>query len=59
MKKKATIPKAIREQCWLVTFGKKYESQCYISWCKNNINVLPLMTILTVARLKNEIEVLI
>jgi hypothetical protein len=23
--KKANIPKAIREQCWLATMGKKYE----------------------------------
>ena len=36
---KANIPKAIREQCWLVTFGKKYEAKCYISWCRNNIDV--------------------
>ena len=37
--RKATIPKAIREQTWLKTFGKKYESKCYISWCENVINV--------------------
>ena len=37
--KKANIPKAIREQCWLVTMGKKYESKCYVSWCTNVINV--------------------
>ena len=36
---KANIPKAIREQCWLDTMGKKYESSCYISWCSNKINV--------------------
>jgi hypothetical protein len=38
-KRKATIPKAIREQVWLTTFGKEYEHSCYISWCKNTISV--------------------
>ena len=37
--KKANIPKAIREQCWLATMGKKYESKCYVNWCTNMINV--------------------
>ena len=37
--KKQPIPKAIREQVWLRTFGKTYESKCYIKWCKNTINV--------------------
>ena len=36
---KKTIPKAIREQCWIQTFGKKFNSDCYIHWCKNKINV--------------------
>ena len=36
---KATIPKAVREQCWLHVFGKKYEHTCYIPWCKNVISV--------------------
>ena len=39
MTKKATIPKAIREQCWIEVFGKKFEHKCYIPWCKNIINV--------------------
>ena len=39
MTRKATIPKAVREQCWLNIFGKKYESKCYVSWCTNVINV--------------------
>ena len=39
MTKKATIPKAIREQLWIETFGKEFEHKCYISWCKNTINV--------------------
>jgi 5-methylcytosine-specific restriction endonuclease McrA len=36
---KKSIPKAVREQCWLKTFGEKYKSKCYVSWCKNEINV--------------------
>lgn len=36
--KKETIPKAIREQCWIQTFGKSFEHKCYISWCENKIN---------------------
>ena len=39
MAKKATIPKAIREQCWLDTVGKKYEYKCYVKWCKNTMTV--------------------
>ena len=39
MPKKATIPKAIREQLWIETFGKVYEHKCYVHWCKNIINV--------------------
>ena len=39
MTRKANIPKAIREQCWLTNVGKKYESKCYIKWCKNIMNV--------------------
>ena len=37
--RKANIPKAVREQCWLATMGKKYESKCYVTWCTNTINV--------------------
>ena len=39
MPKKATIPKAVREQCWLTIIGKKYESKCYVKWCNNIMNV--------------------
>ena len=39
MTRKQTIPKAVREQCWLTTVGKKYESKCYIPWCKNTMTV--------------------
>ena len=37
--KKKQIPKAIREQCWLNTIGKKFEYKCYIPWCNNIMNV--------------------
>ena len=39
MTRKQNIPKAVREQCWLTTIGKKYESKCYVKWCKNNMTV--------------------
>ena len=37
--RKTNIPKAIREQVWLVNFGKIYEKTCYIHWCNNIIDV--------------------
>ena len=37
--KKKPIPKAVREQVWLVNMGKYYEKKCYINWCNNKINV--------------------
>ena len=37
--RKANIPKAIREQVWLKSFGKIYENACYVHWCENIINV--------------------
>ena len=36
---KDKIPKALREQVWLTHMGKKYDSKCHISWCKNRITV--------------------
>lgn len=36
---KEKIPKALREQVWLTHIGKKYDSKCHISWCKNRITV--------------------
>jgi len=39
MVKKAPIPKAVREQTWISTFGQKFKSPCYVKWCKNEINV--------------------
>lgn len=37
--KKATIPKAIREQCWTKSFGEVFKHSCYINWCDNEISV--------------------
>jgi len=37
--KKKTIPKALREQVWIKYCGRRFKHKCYISWCKNQINV--------------------
>ena len=42
--KKKNIPKAIREQCWIQTFGEHFKSE-YIHWCKNEIMHFMLVTI--------------
>jgi len=39
VKKKTPIPKAIREQVWIETFGETFKHKCYITWCKNEITV--------------------
>ena len=36
--RKQNIPKAIREQCWIASFGKVFEHKCYVDWCENLIN---------------------
>ncbi len=36
-KEKEKIPKALREQVWIQTIGKKFEAKCPIHWCKNYI----------------------
>lgn len=36
---KAKIPKAIREQVWIRSIGKRFESKCKTTWCRNRINV--------------------
>ncbi len=33
------IPKAMQQQVWLKTFGENFKHDCYVSWCKNVINV--------------------
>jgi len=37
--KKAKIPRALREQVWLINIGKQYEKKCLIKWCQNKMNV--------------------
>jgi hypothetical protein len=37
-KRKATIPKALREQVWLTTMNKTFEGKCPVVWCTNTIN---------------------
>jgi 5-methylcytosine-specific restriction endonuclease McrA len=37
--KKATIPKALREQVWLGYMGRVFEGKCRIRWCQNTISV--------------------
>ena len=34
---KKSIPKAVRSNVWLEYIGKKYESDCYVTWCTNII----------------------
>ncbi len=36
---KTKIPRALREQLWLKSVGKKFESKCKTSWCKNKMTV--------------------
>ena len=36
-KQKDKIPKALREQVWIQTVGKKFDAKCPIRWCKNRI----------------------
>ena len=37
--KKKKIPKAVREQTWIKTFGQVFKHSCYVNWCENVINV--------------------
>lgn len=37
--KKQKIPKALREQVWISKIGKRFESKCKTSWCRNKITV--------------------
>ena len=36
---KSKIPKALREQVWMIKAGKVFETKCPVSWCTNTINV--------------------
>ena len=38
-KRKATIPKALREQVWLKQMGYTFEGKCPTTWCQNKITV--------------------
>ena len=33
------IPKALREQVWMVKVGRVFDSKCKIVWCANRMNV--------------------
>lgn len=37
--KKKNIPKALREQVWISTYGRIFEHKCFVVWCRNNITV--------------------
>jgi len=36
---KQQISRALREQVWITYVGKKFESKCTVTWCKNTITV--------------------
>ena len=36
---KAPIPKALREQVWLLAMGQAFQGKCPTNWCTNKINV--------------------
>jgi 5-methylcytosine-specific restriction endonuclease McrA len=38
MSSKAKIPRALREQVWLVHVGPKFQTKCKVSWCTNTMN---------------------
>ena len=38
-KKKATIPKALKEQVWIQNIGNQFEHKCLVDWCQNTMNV--------------------
>ncbi len=39
MKRKLTIPKKLRQQCWENVCGKVYSHKCYVPWCTTVIDV--------------------
>lgn len=39
MSTKQKIPKALREQVWLVHVGQRFSSKCKVKWCMNEISV--------------------
>jgi 5-methylcytosine-specific restriction endonuclease McrA len=38
MSSKVKIPRALREQVWLVHVGPKFQTKCKVSWCTNSMN---------------------
>jgi hypothetical protein len=38
-KKKANIPRALREQVWIQNIGNTFEHKCLVDWCQNKMNV--------------------
>jgi 5-methylcytosine-specific restriction endonuclease McrA len=38
MSSKVKIPRALREQVWLVHVGPKFQNKCKVSWCTNSMN---------------------
>ena len=42
--KKATIPKALREQVWIQRSGPVFQRKCFVRWCQNPINVFDFQT---------------
>jgi 5-methylcytosine-specific restriction endonuclease McrA len=39
MSTKHKIPKALREQVWLVKVGRVFETKCTVAWCTNKMTV--------------------
>lgn len=37
--RKKSIPKALRQQVWLMRIGEKFSGKCVTRWCKNKITV--------------------
>ena len=37
-KRKARIPRALKEQVWIKYNKKKFQVKCPIEWCKNKVN---------------------
>lgn len=39
MNAKQKIPKALREQVWIMKVGSRFDAKCTIVWCTNRMNV--------------------
>jgi hypothetical protein len=38
-KKKANIPRALREQVWIANVGESFKHKCLVEWCQNKMSV--------------------